>query len=68
MSLLLALVVVSIIFLCCVLSGGVLIRIFGRSGLIAMERLMGLILITISVQMFLHGLVEFWNANGGRFN
>ena len=58
MSLLLALVVVSII-LCCVLSGGVLIRIFGRSGLIAMERLMGLILITISVQMFLHGLVEF---------
>ncbi len=65
MSLLLALAIVSVIFLCCVLSGGVLMRIFGRSGLIAMERLMGLILITISVQMFLHGLVQFLNANGG---
>jgi multiple antibiotic resistance protein len=59
MSLLLALVIVTVVFLGLVLSGSVLMRILGKSGLVAMERLMGLILITIAVQMFLHGVVQF---------
>jgi len=35
------------------------IRFFGKRGLIAIERLMGMILITISVQMLMSGIVEF---------
>lgn len=34
-------------------------RFLGRRGLIAIERLMGMILITLAVQMFLSGLREF---------
>src|SRR3990167_1052114 len=34
-----------------------LMRLFGKSGLIAFERLMGMILTTIAVQMFLNGVV-----------
>jgi MarC family membrane protein len=36
--------------------GSRLSRIFGQRGLIAMERLMGLVLVAVAVQMFLEGL------------
>lgn len=35
------------------------IRFFGKRGLIAIERLMGMILITISVQMLMSGILKF---------
>ncbi|MFN9028382.1 MAG: MarC family protein [Akkermansiaceae bacterium] len=38
---------------------GPLSRMLGRRGLLAMEKLMGMILITISVQMIMRGLKEF---------
>ena len=50
----------------CVLNGIVLLlshqisKIMGRRGMIAVERLMGMILITISVQMFLTGIARFF--------
>ncbi len=37
-------------------------RIFGRRGLMAVERLMGMILMTVAVQMFLTGISEFLAA------
>lgn len=35
-------------------------KILGAKGLIAMERLMGMILITLAIQMFLNGIVSFF--------
>ncbi len=35
-------------------------KVLGHRGLIAMERLMGMILIMISVQMFLDGVIDYW--------
>lgn len=55
LSLFCAWVISAIILLC---SSG-LQRFFGQRGLIAMERLMGMILTTIAVQMFLTGLRQF---------
>lgn len=40
-------------------------KILGQKGLIAMERLMGLILTTVAVQMFLGGIQEFFHLNVG---
>ena len=34
-------------------------KILGEKGLAAMERLMGLLLVMISVQMFLNGVLQF---------
>jgi multiple antibiotic resistance protein len=55
-------VVVSAWFISAVILGGLsapLSRLLGRRGLLAMEKLMGMILITISVQMIMTGLKEF---------
>lgn len=41
------------------LSSSVLHRLLRERGLIALERLMGMILVTLSVQMFLNGLGEY---------
>ena len=37
-------------------------RFLGKRGLIAIERLMGMVLITIAVQMFMTGLQQFLAA------
>lgn len=39
-------------------------RALGERGLIAMERLMGMVLVMISVQMFLNGVATFLNHSG----
>lgn len=46
------------------LFGARLSRIMGRRGLMAMERLMGLILVTIAVQMMLTGVADFLREQG----
>lgn len=38
-----------------------LYRLLGRRVLIAVERLMGMLLVTLSVQMFLDGLAAYWS-------
>jgi len=40
-------------------------KVLGRRGLIAMERLMGMILIALAVQMLLEGISEYLGAFGG---
>jgi len=47
----------TIILLC----SGVLNKMLGKKGLIAFERLMGMILTTVAIQMFLSGLKDFFN-------
>ncbi len=44
-----------------ILSGEFLRKILGNAGLIAMERLMGMILTTMAVQMFLSGVATFFH-------
>ncbi len=39
-------------------------RFLGEKGLVAIERLMGMILITVAVQMLLNGIAEFINNTG----
>lgn len=36
-------------------------NLLGNKGLLAMERLMGMILTTVAVQMFITGLQQFWS-------
>lgn len=55
-----AVVVACVIFTGIVLSSSYLMRVLGERGLIAVERLMGMILTTISVQMFLGGIELFF--------
>ncbi|WP_150427806.1 MarC family protein [Dechloromonas sp. CZR5] len=55
-SLVLAIVIAVIINTLILLSAGRLARLFGKAGLAAMERLMGLILTTIAVQMLISGV------------
>lgn len=38
-------------------------KLLGRRGLIATERLMGMLLVAIAVQMFLEGVIEFWGEH-----
>lgn len=38
-------------------------NVLGTRGLIAVERLMGLLLVTIAVEMMMGGVVEFWTAH-----
>jgi len=38
-------------------------RLLGKRGLIAMERLMGLVLVALSVQMFLDGITDYLGKN-----
>ncbi len=40
-------------------------HILGRRGLTALERLMGMLLTTVAVQMFLQGLQQFWKQLPG---
>ena len=42
-----------------IFSSSFLIKLMGKRGLIAIERLMGMILITISVQMLMTGIIKF---------
>ena len=42
--------------------GGQLSRFFGHRGLLALERLMGLLLVTLAVQMFIEGLRSAMHA------
>jgi multiple antibiotic resistance protein len=37
-------------------------RVLGKRGLVAMERLMGMLLVAIAVQMFLDGMMAYWNS------
>lgn len=59
MMLLSAVLIASTVFLISMLAAHSLMRILGKRVLIAIERLMGMILITIAVQMFLSGLVSY---------
>lgn len=52
----LALVLASLFALIILLSSNLLMKLLGKKGLIATERLMGMILTTVSVQMFLDGV------------
>ncbi len=54
-----AIVIATAIFLVIVLSSQPLMRLLGKRGLLAIERLMGMILTTVAVQMFLTGLMQF---------
>ena len=47
------------------MSAPLLLRALGSRGLIAMERLMGMILVIIAVQMFFEGLQKFLHLQGG---
>ncbi len=51
------------IFLALMLAARHLMRFLGKRGLIAMERLMGMILTTISVQMFLSGIAAYFGLH-----
>jgi multiple antibiotic resistance protein len=64
-SLLSSVVIATVIFLVIVMSGSFLNRVLGKRGLVALERLMGMILITLAVQMFLHGVLSFMQATKG---
>jgi multiple antibiotic resistance protein len=64
-SLLGALSIATLVFLVLVLSGSWLTRLLGKRGLVALERLMGMILITLSVQMLLHGVLNFMQMAKG---
>lgn len=46
------------------LSGEILRKLLGEPGIIAVERLMGMILTTMAVQMFLNGIASFFHLQG----
>lgn len=54
-----AVVIASIIFVSIILASRYLMRLMGKRGLVAIERLMGMILTTVAVQMFLSGILEY---------
>ncbi len=54
-----ALVITCVVFTILMLSSRYLMKLLGKRGLVAIERLMGMILTTISVQMFLTGIVHY---------
>lgn len=51
-----AVVIATLVFVIIMLCSRLLMRLLGQRGLIAMERLMGMLLTTVAVQMFLEGL------------
>jgi multiple antibiotic resistance protein len=55
-----ALVIASVLFIIVLLCSRYLMKILGERGLIAVERLMGMILTTVSVQMFLSGISDYF--------
>lgn len=56
-----AIVIASIAFTIILLASRYLMNILGKRGLLAMERLMGMILTTVAVQMFLSGVMTYFN-------
>jgi multiple antibiotic resistance protein len=54
-----SIVVAFIVFTSIMLASRYLMRILGERGLIAVERLMGMILTVVAVQMFLQGITDF---------
>ncbi|MBA2654497.1 MAG: NAAT family transporter [Gammaproteobacteria bacterium] len=58
----LAVSIASAIFVIIMLLSPYLLRILGQRGLIAMERLMGMLLTTVAVQMFLQGLKLYFQS------
>jgi len=63
-TLLLAVVVASVVSTIILLFSNVLRRLLGQKGLLAIERLMGMILVTMSVQMLLNGINEYFHITG----
>jgi multiple antibiotic resistance protein len=59
----LSLVAATAAFLAIMLSARYLMRLLGTRGLVAMERLMGMILTTLAVQMFLSGIEQYLILN-----
>ena len=57
----LAVIFSTIIFLLIMLSSRLLMKLLKKRGLIAVERLMGMILTTVAIQMFLDGISHFYN-------
>ncbi|AAO89836.1 MarC family protein [Coxiella burnetii] len=55
--------IASLIFTLIMLWAPYLMKILGKRGLTAIERLMGMILTTIAVQMFLAGIAEYLNLS-----
>lgn len=64
LGLILALFISTMVFFVIVMSGNILMRYLGERGLVAMERLMGMVLVTLAVQMFLHGIHDFIKMQG----
>ena len=58
MTLFFAVVIASVVFLAIMLCSGYLMRFLGKRGLVALERLMGMFLTMIAVQMFLTGVLH----------
>ncbi len=58
----LAIIITSIIFVAIMLCARYLMRLLGSRGLVAMERLMGMLLTTVAVQMFLQGLKLYFKS------
>lgn len=58
----LAICIAFVIFVIIMLCSRMLMRLLGQRGLIAMERLMGMLLTTVAVQMFLQGLKLYFQA------
>ena len=56
-----AVVIATVIFLIIMLCAPFLMKVLGKRGLIAVERLMGMILTAVAVQMLLSGIVHFIN-------
>lgn len=59
----LALVIASSIATTILLTSSWLRKLLGKKGLLAVERLMGMILITLSIQMFLNGINDFFKLH-----
>lgn len=64
---LLALILAWLITGAILLLAGELEKLLGERGVIAVERLMGMILIAISVEMTLNGIMAFMTLHGGKF-
>lgn len=58
----LAVVISSLVFVIIMLLSRFLMRILGTRGIVAMERLMGMLLTTVAVQMFLQGLRLYFQS------
>lgn len=58
----LAVVIASVVFVMITLCSRLLMQLLGQRGLLAMERLMGMILTTVAVQMFLEGLRLYFQS------